>query len=52
MSKYYVWLTAYDGEGIPQALEEWDDEQPLTLRLSAFAPDAVITIESKPEVES
>jgi hypothetical protein len=46
MSKHKVWLIGENGDGIPQALEDWDDDNGgLTLRLIAFAKDAVIEIE-------
>lgn len=49
MSKVYaVWLIPNDGDGIPQSLADWVEEDgPLTLRLNAFASDAVIEIEPK-----
>jgi NAD(P)H-flavin reductase len=50
MSRFYVWLTAHEGEATPMPLKDWnDDEGALELQLSAFAKDAVITIEPMPE---
>lgn len=42
---YDVWVTANNGDDIPQKLEDWDGESGLELRLAAFANDAVIFIE-------
>lgn len=50
---YSVYITAHEGEDVPQQLHDWfEDDGPLVLRLSAFAKDAVITIEPRIEAES
>ena len=47
MTKWQLYITANNGDDIPQALRVWDDneEQILELRLAAYAKDAVISIE-------
>lgn len=45
---YKVYLTANNGDDVPQELADWfENDGPLVLRLSAFAKDAVITIEPR-----
>lgn len=43
-----VYLISDNGDGVPQRLEDWDGEDTLVLRLSAFANDAVIEVEPEP----
>ena len=47
MSEWQLYITANNGEDIPQQLKVWDDsdEPILELRLAAFSKDAVISIE-------
>lgn len=54
MAKWQIYITANNGEDIPQHLRVWDDEDEpgLELRLAAFAKDAVITIEPLIEQEA
>lgn len=49
---YSIYLTANNGEDVPQQLQDWDGEERLELRLAGFAKDAVISIEPKPNQES
>lgn len=50
MSKWQIYITANNGDDIPQELKVWDDDKEpiLNLRLAAYAKDAVITIEPNP----
>jgi hypothetical protein len=52
MSKWQVYITDNNGEGVAQELQVWDDNEILELRLAAFANDAVISIEPFKELES
>ncbi|MBA3756027.1 MAG: hypothetical protein H0X02_07315 [Nitrosomonas sp.] len=46
MSKHKVWLIPKNGDGIPQQLMDWDDEDGnFVIQLVAFAEDAVIEVE-------
>lgn len=50
MTKWQIYITANNGDDIPQELKLWDDDKEplLHLRLAAFAKDAVIDIEPAP----
>lgn len=51
MSKWQLWITANNGDDVPQELRVWNDEEEiLELRLSAYANNAVITVEPLDEV--
>lgn len=43
--KYHVYIISNDGDGYVQCLPDWDGESPLELHLSAFSPNALISIE-------
>lgn len=46
MCKWQLYITANNGDDVPQRLMVWDDgEEFLELRLAAFSKDAVISIE-------
>lgn len=42
---YQIYITANNGEDVTQELMQWDGEDRLELRLSAYANDAVISVE-------
>jgi hypothetical protein len=48
---YKVYIISDDGNGMVQSLQDWDGTDTLELHLSAFAKDAVISIEPKYEQE-
>lgn len=43
--KYLVFIIESGGEGRVTSLPDWDGEDPLEIRLAAFARDAVVSIE-------
>lgn len=46
MCKWQLYITANNGDDVPQRLMVWDDnEEFLELRLAAFSKDAVISFE-------
>lgn len=46
MRKWQLYITANNGDDVPQRLMVWDDDEEfLELRLAAFAKDAVISFE-------
>lgn len=52
MSNYKVYLISNDGDGRVQSLPDWNGEDYLEIHLSAFAKDAVISIEPAREEQT
>jgi hypothetical protein len=48
MTKYAIYITSDNGNGVTMRLEDYDGESIRDFRLAAFARDAVLTIEPEP----